>query len=873
MGKYISKARIKDMIKNSNRSVPNKSVFGITESKMNNAEWDRIKGDKKSILKNLSRLSASPLSESAMRSLVFNCDKYLLNEMTDMELKSIINNNSSALYRQLSECADERLYFNRVKSNYDKITKSIDVDDILRTSKNYNVTLEDTIEDLCEQVVGKYSEKMTNKMLFSVCLETVLYSCLKNNIDIEPSSLLQETSWYFSNNTNITDDELKTIVERVNMYDAEDKSYYLSLFSEAKTNDHGNGLTSKAKDKIQTIIDKFKTKANKTKQDLDSFTTKIYAQKLDDILTDSPNVLAVLVSFTTTSGAIIIHPALGAIVGLTNFIIKNNADRKVCTRYLSTLKAQKTKAEKKLDKLKKEEDIKAQKEVIDKLNNSIFTVETYIDNLKPDTEKYGMDESTILEQLSMNELMALVLFQESEMIKETSLNEDVKAYDNDIIEDLKQKFKFDFNDPASIAKLPFTALVTIFKALVGISVTVLQSYEFLFLIALYVDIILMELLKRATGAQQYKIFATDYFKFMDKMNRLMMSASFSREEREKLNKRVNKLKSHQQQILAITNEAVYENYYILEKAGDPGIQIKDIEKRFSIKLSDKEKLKKLPADIASKLLDELLTIPLSLLAVSGVVLAVLGAIIICIGIIAFVPLYMHKLAVVIRNAENRLNEAELHSKFKDDKEYIKSIGKHRKELNKLKDKSADIIEEDTLIYVLEGMNILNTIKLAGQTLVTKAKKLGVKEKQLADNMDSRLNEFVRKVEIATSTKKREQVIKGQVLPSFSNIFKMALASGVSFLINPLFGLITTIGTIAVSKNATRKERMYILDELDIQLRVVEKKIQQAEMRSDTKQLEDLYRLETRLKKEHQRIKYNMKSYGDPSINYSNSHRK
>ena len=67
-----------------------------------------------------------------------------------------------------------------------------DIRDCLFEVRNQDQEI--TIEDLCEQVVGKYGEKMTNKMLFSVCLETVLYSCLKNNIDIEPSSLLQETS-------------------------------------------------------------------------------------------------------------------------------------------------------------------------------------------------------------------------------------------------------------------------------------------------------------------------------------------------------------------------------------------------------------------------------------------------------------------------------------------------------------------------------------------------------------------------------------------------------------------------------------------------------------------------------------------------------
>ena len=57
-----------------------------------------------------------------------------------------------------------------------------------------------------------------------------------------------------------------------------------------------------------------------------------------------------------------------------------------------------------------------------------------------------------------------------------------------------------------------------------------------------------------------------------------------------------------------------------------------------------------------------------------------------------------------------------------------------------------------------------------------------------------------------------------------------------------------------------KERKYILDEIEIELKLVDKKIQLAERNDDTKALEQLYRIEKQLKRERTRIKYNQKSF-------------
>ena len=73
-------------------------------------------------------------------------------------------------------------------------------------------------------------------------------------------------------------------------------------------------------------------------------------------------------------------------------------------------------------------------------------------------------------------------------------------------------------------------------------------------------------------------------------------------------------------------------------------------------------------------------------------------------------------------------------------------------------------------------------------------------------------------------------------------------------------VIGAIAGIALSAKANARERQLVLDDIEVHLRIVEKKIQQAEMNNDDKALEQLLKLERTLTREKQRIKYRMKVY-------------
>lgn len=185
--------------------------------------------------------------------------------------------------------------------------------------------------------------------------------------------------------------------------------------------------------------------------------------------------------------------------------------------------------------------------------------------------------------------------------------------------------------------------------------------------------------------------------------------------------------------------------------------------------------------------------------------------------------------------------------------------------NMLSLKQCDVLNEyinynNSIELIEEAVKGVNTLKLTLERLRKNTQKLSDKEKMMSKQMDNAVDRMYRKMQLELTNKNREAVIKGTILPSLSSILKLAMTSGAAYLINPALSVITFVGGLAISKQATKKEKQYILDEIDIQLKVVEKKIQLAESNSDMKSLEQLMKIEKQLKRERQRIMYNKKNY-------------
>ena len=135
-----------------------------------------------------------------------------------------------------------------------------------------------------------------------------------------------------------------------------------------------------------------------------------------------------------------------------------------------------------------------------------------------------------------------------------------------------------------------------------------------------------------------------------------------------------------------------------------------------------------------------------------------------------------------------------------------------------------------------------------------------KEKEMSRNMDNNFRLFVKGMKNALISDRREAIIKGSVIPSFSRCVKLCIGlAGLGVVSgNPLVPVIVAIGGFAMSKRLTAKERVLLLDEIEIELEVLDKEIAAAESRNQLKKYRELLRYKKDLQRQYQRIRYNLR---------------
>lgn len=161
-------------------------------------------------------------------------------------------------------------------------------------------------------------------------------------------------------------------------------------------------------------------------------------------------------------------------------------------------------------------------------------------------------------------------------------------------------------------------------------------------------------------------------------------------------------------------------------------------------------------------------------------------------------------------------------------------------------------------YFLE-VSFANTVNIVKTKIQSAFAKMSDKEKQISKTIDVTFVGFTKKVEDMFKSNNREAVIKGSIIPSASKMLKMALAAGLTaWLLHPVVAVIGILGYIGVSKVLQNKERQLVLDEIDTELQMVDKYIQQAEAKDDMVALKNLLTTKKRLQREYTRVKYKIK---------------
>ena len=153
----------------------------------------------------------------------------------------------------------------------------------------------------------------------------------------------------------------------------------------------------------------------------------------------------------------------------------------------------------------------------------------------------------------------------------------------------------------------------------------------------------------------------------------------------------------------------------------------------------------------------------------------------------------------------------------------------------------------------------NTLKLALKNFQAKAKELNAKQKQMWVTIDNNANRMVDGITRALTNDRREAIIKGSIIPSFSKCIKSAIFIGGASLVNPVVGIITAFAMFATSSALNAKEKALLYDEIDVELQVVEKQINIAENDGDMNQYRFLLTYQRKLQREKQRIKYGIKA--------------
>ena len=164
----------------------------------------------------------------------------------------------------------------------------------------------------------------------------------------------------------------------------------------------------------------------------------------------------------------------------------------------------------------------------------------------------------------------------------------------------------------------------------------------------------------------------------------------------------------------------------------------------------------------------------------------------------------------------------------------------------------------------EGVD-LNSLKLAWMGFKKKMKGMSAKEKEACRDLDMAFNNLVRGVKsFYQTTDHRERIIKGQVCPSLSKMIKIGISLAALGIASGGITLpaIAAVTGLALSKNASDKERKLILDEIDIELQVVDREIKRVEDNGkSSKKYRALLTYQKNLQREKQRIVYNLSRKG------------
>ena len=748
--------------------------------------------------------------------------------------------------KSIKDVLIENEYCDRLLRNHEKlnIKESTSLDNFIKN--NYDIYSSDNIETIYEACDMIYGYKMKFSTKFNVALENILYSISKiTNIDSNTrKNILENVVDRFCSYDDTSMYVIQTVLENNQFYSDDDKEYVDYIYDDINTIneskiDKKEKKSHKLKDMLAGLSIK-KMSNTKLYNAVKFILRKLYTKSKDNILDELPNFFTwarKMIVFST-----FVVPPVGIITAMVDYFISMSLSRSATKEMLEKMRRERDNTRKKADKAKGETK-KKYEAYLKQLDKDIQKVEDYEDTLYSDKENdermskdYGGDDD-------MDDLLEGTFLNLNDNV--VSVEDYFEYHHYDVFRELKTLFEFTKGlrgkyivpvEDIELCKFRDLNPKTLYQFLDGNCEIIFKLADWL---CIYQRNDLLRTHSNMTVDEANEIIKDEVLKTTEKINNMSEDFSVYCDGDDDL-----------WSIYAVLNGAV------LDTEQDKYDQMTQEEIVKQIVLSDNieyatnnDLYKALESNIRSLDKDDL------------------------------------KLIVDCIYESNIIDKNKIIDIYTEYKNELKGNDKYNcssiletgiDKLNKRKEPKACYYLEEYEDYnnithtLLEAGKLKTKLKIANKKVtnkanvvksrvVNKAKELNTKQKMTSEKLDNFVDNFYDKAQRQLSNKNREQVIKGNILPSFSTIIKMAIGSAGLGIINPALGAISFVGGLAVSKKGTKKEKQYILDEIEVQLELVEKKISYAESNNDMKALENLLKIKQRLQREKQRIIYNGKA--------------
>ena len=222
------------------------------------------------------------------------------------------------------------------------------------------------------------------------------------------------------------------------------------------------------------------------------------------------------------------------------------------------------------------------------------------------------------------------------------------------------------------------------------------------------------------------------------------------------------------------------------------------------------------------------------------------------------PLYLNR--TILSECKAKLEKAIDAQAMPEDENTDKDV---IKELNEIAVFSTVV---DQKLSSMNELSVTSNLKLAADKLMSVASSLSDKEQIISRNIDGACRFLQRSIEKSMSMENREAVIRGDILPSVSKIIKWVCIIGGAAFIHVGLAALVILFKFAMDKKIRTKERQMVVDELDVELKMVDKYIADASDAKNYKKEKELLLIKKKLQHQSDRLKWNIKlQWGDKNV--------